>query len=335
MAVSPEVELIEPSFGRPHLFILGAGASRAALPTGDMFGRKIPLMDDLAEVLEVGKLLAKYGIRASDPNFEALYSDLHQSQPGHPVLQELESAVRNYFAGLRLPPEPNIYDYLILSLREKDFIATFNWDPFLLEAAERNARIGSHPHLAFLHGCASLGICDNHRLKAPIPGRCPKCSEKLRPSRLLFPVRDKDYDADPHISGEWSGFEAALQGAYILTIFGFGAPATDAKAFSIMQAAWSKPGVRDLEETEIIDILPRNDLKARWDPFIVRYHYQIRRDFFETMVSSFPRRSCEAFFNRVMLLKIAKANQPPREMNLVDLQNWFRPLIEAENSIAA
>ncbi|MHA1748548.1 MAG: hypothetical protein ACTSXN_02865 [Promethearchaeota archaeon] len=33
---------------------------------------------------------------------------------------------------------PTIYDYLILSLRKKDVIATFNWDPLLVQAAWKN-----------------------------------------------------------------------------------------------------------------------------------------------------------------------------------------------------
>lgn len=299
---------IEPSFGAPHLFILGAGASKAALPSGDKAGNQIPLLDDLEEVLGLTNLLEESGVDIADQNFEAIYSDLHETNPDDPLLSQLEDKVRNYFAQLELPPEPTIYDYLVLSLREKDFIATFNWDPFLLQAATRNVRITKLPRLAFLHGCATLGICDEHYLKGPMPGRCSKCNEPFRPSRLLFPVKDKDYDIDIHISGEWSGLEAALSRAYILTIFGFGAPATDAKAVSIMQDAWSEPGKRDIEETEIIDIKPRDELKEQWDPFIVRSHYQITNDFFNSMVAKFPRRSCEAFFNRTMLLQLSSEN---------------------------
>jgi len=34
-----------------HTFILGAGASRAAFPNGDKFGRALPLMCDFVDVL--------------------------------------------------------------------------------------------------------------------------------------------------------------------------------------------------------------------------------------------------------------------------------------------
>ena len=40
----------------------------------------------------------------------------------------------DYFSSLALPEHPSIYDYLVLGLRPKDVIATFNWDPFLMLA---------------------------------------------------------------------------------------------------------------------------------------------------------------------------------------------------------
>ena len=46
-------------------------------------------------------------------------------------MREIETRVDEYFADLELPGHPTIYDRLVLSLREKDLIATFNWDPFL------------------------------------------------------------------------------------------------------------------------------------------------------------------------------------------------------------
>jgi len=326
---------IEPSSGAPHLFILGAGASRAALPNGDRNGYQLPLLDNLVEVLGLENLLKDRGADGVGANFEAFYSDLHEANPDDPLLYQLEEKVRNYFARLELPSEPTIYDYLVLSLREKDFIATFNWDPFLLQAATRNARIATLPRMAFLHGGATLGICDDDYLKGPLPGTCSKCGNPLRPSRLLFPVKDKDYDVDSHISGEWSGLQAALNSAYIVTIFGFGAPETDAKAVSIMKNAWSETGKRDLEEIEIIDIRPRDELVEKWSPFIVRSHYQVTDDFFNSMVSRFPRRTCEAFFNRTLLLQLSKENPPPRLERLAELQAWFRPLIEDEEQLSA
>ena len=39
------------SISRPHVVILGAGASAAAFPKGDRNGRRLPLMDDLVQVV--------------------------------------------------------------------------------------------------------------------------------------------------------------------------------------------------------------------------------------------------------------------------------------------
>jgi len=55
--VSRNLENIEPSLGSPHLVILGAGASKAALPKGDVNGHEIPLLNELANTLEFDGLL--------------------------------------------------------------------------------------------------------------------------------------------------------------------------------------------------------------------------------------------------------------------------------------
>jgi hypothetical protein len=39
--------------GRPHVYILGAGASYAAFPRGEKTGRKLPLMNNLVEILQL------------------------------------------------------------------------------------------------------------------------------------------------------------------------------------------------------------------------------------------------------------------------------------------
>lgn len=52
-----------------------------------------------------------------------------------------------------LPDSPTIYDFLVLSLTEKDLIVTFNWDPLLVQAICRVQRYTSNiPQVAFLHG---------------------------------------------------------------------------------------------------------------------------------------------------------------------------------------
>lgn len=43
----------------PHVVLLGAGASKAALPNGDRHGRQVPLLGDVATELGVASLFPK------------------------------------------------------------------------------------------------------------------------------------------------------------------------------------------------------------------------------------------------------------------------------------
>src|SRR5438552_18625012 len=103
---------------RPHVVVLGAGASRATCPAGDGTGRILPLMADLVDVLGLRCRLTQWGINPSR-NFEEIFSELHaQGREGQ--IAELQSVVEAYFEGIVLPENPTIYDHLILSLREHD-----------------------------------------------------------------------------------------------------------------------------------------------------------------------------------------------------------------------
>ena len=54
---------------RPHLVILGAGATKAALPNGDKNKKFVPLMCDLITTLELNTLLEKHGVSNEQKNF--------------------------------------------------------------------------------------------------------------------------------------------------------------------------------------------------------------------------------------------------------------------------
>lgn len=45
--------------GSPHVVVLGSGASRAAFLNGDAEGRKVPLMNELIDCLELGSIFNK------------------------------------------------------------------------------------------------------------------------------------------------------------------------------------------------------------------------------------------------------------------------------------
>ena len=68
---------LNPSIGsRPHVVILGAGASKAAMPEGDKFGKKVPLLDELPELEELAPEWKQLISNACPPpgNFESTFS---------------------------------------------------------------------------------------------------------------------------------------------------------------------------------------------------------------------------------------------------------------------
>jgi hypothetical protein len=132
-------EIAHPRPVRPHLVILGAGASRAVFPNGEQSGHRLPLIADFTEIVPVAPILEQSGIDWKGRNFEEIYSLLSEKEEHRAVLRELEEAVFNYFSVLQLPATHTLYDSLILSLRQKDVIATFNWDPCLIEAWQRSS----------------------------------------------------------------------------------------------------------------------------------------------------------------------------------------------------
>jgi hypothetical protein len=152
-------------------------------------------MADFTDIVPVGALLDRAGIEWVGHNFEEIYSQLAETASMSHVLQELESAVYQYFTSLCLPADPTIYDYLVLLLRKKDVIATFNWDPFLIQAIQRNSITRDEvPHLLFLHSNVMAGYCHRHAVHGVAGDDCQLCGEPLSTSRLLFPTRNKNYE---------------------------------------------------------------------------------------------------------------------------------------------
>src|SRR6266567_3528709 len=160
---------------RIHVVVVGAGASLAAFPNGDRNGRKVPIIKNFVEVLALAPLLKANHIPAAYDDFEAIYSDVAADATKAALKKQLEERVYDYFSALELPDEPNLYDHLILSLRAKDVIATFNWDPFLWNAAARNAKFGNPPTLLFLHGNVAIGYCPDCKFIFRRGQHCSDC----------------------------------------------------------------------------------------------------------------------------------------------------------------
>jgi len=326
----PEPELQKIIVGRPHVVLLGAGASRAAFPEGDKNGLKLPLMCDFAEILGLNTVLERLGIDYTGCNFEEVYSGLYGRPEYKEARVEIEDHIRSYFARMEMPEPPALYDHLVLSLREKDVIATFNWDPFLFQACARNYKFAKPPRLIFLHGNVAIGYCATDRIKGPAGGCCSKCGRPFIASPLLYPIKQKDYASDPFINSEWQGLRGALQSAYVFTIFGYSAPQSDVEAIELLEEGWGRAEERELEQIEIIDIRPEGELAKAWKPFINTHHYETTQSFYDSRIGCHPRRSCDAVWRQFMEIEFLKDNPIPVSLPFDAQLRWYQQLVDAE-----
>ena len=311
-------EIKDVKMQRPHLIILGAGASRAAFPNGDKNGKKLPIMNDLIEVVGLQDELKSLSVDFENKNFEGISSELFNQ--GHPeILEKMESKIYKYFSSLELPDSTTLYDHIVLSLREKDIIATFNWDPFLFDACERNYHFAIPPKLFFLHGNVRIGYCIGHKQKGKIGSKCSICGNYYEKSNLLFPIENKNYNKNGYIKAEWDSMIHYMGKAYILTIFGYSAPKTDVEAIDLLKQGWGDVNKRNFEETEIIDIKEEDILVETWKEFIHTHHYQVYNNFYDSIVANHPRRSCEAIWATLMKNTWADKNPIPKDSNFIGL----------------
>ena len=315
-----------------YVVILGAGASIASYMDWGSVGPPLPSMQNLIEKFELKEVIEQFGYNSIGLNFEAFYDEL-SSKGKHPeLLSEIERKTYSYFSHLTLPDKPTIYDYLVLSLREKDIIATFNWDPFLVQAFMRNEVVTKkrRPRLAFLHGNVFIGICEKDRISG-INGRpCSKCGKVFAKSKLLYPVKQKDYNSDIFIKGEWDAIRWYLEKAYFLTIFGYSAPKTDIEARSLLLEVWNKNKSLELAEVEVVDIAEKDAIEKNWEEFFFSHHYMVTENIFNSYLFQQPRRSCDAFAEATLMCRPWHSNPFPRFETLAELQEWVKPLIDEE-----
>jgi len=314
----------------PHVVILGAGASRAACPHGDKNGLELPLMDDLIKILKLDKILDEWKIDYDEKDFELLYDRISKNSNMKELLSIVESKVYDYFSRLQIPDEVTIYDKIILSLRPKDLIATFNWDPFLAQAHKRNRSLRVLPQIVFLHGNVEVGICMQDKGTGFLDDICPCCGSSYEPTKLLYPIT-KNYSEDPFIHSEWTYFEKFLKKAYFITIFGYSAPKTDAEAIRVMKEKWQANPSQELGEIDIIDIKKEEELNKTWEEFFVRQHFSIVDRYEQSYMAHYPRRSCEALAGATLHLTPWRDKPLPNTKSLYKLQKAVQNLIEEED----
>lgn len=86
----------------------------------------------------MSSIIKNINLNTKSNNLEDIYSELYERTDCQVVRELLDNKIREYFSCLEIPDEPNIYDLILLSLRKKDLVATFNWDPLLLQALSKS-----------------------------------------------------------------------------------------------------------------------------------------------------------------------------------------------------
>lgn len=290
-------------------------------------------MNDFVDVVGLKPLLQSMGINP-EGNFEELFSDLWEKGETEKVAR-IQNLIEEYLDGLELPDRPTIYDHLVLSLRKDDLIATFNWDPLLMQAYARNHRAGvSMPVLAFLHGNIRVGYCAKDNVMGWPPAQCRHCGEQFTKPPLLYPIKKKNYSADLFIANEWKRLKRGFANAFMVTIFGYSGPNTDQEAIEAMQQAWGDKNKREMEQVALLIAPSQSEKPVRknWDRFILTGHYEVQKDFYDSWLAKHPRRTGEAWWNQYLEAKFISDNPIPKEMGFSDLWKWFEQFKKAEGN---
>jgi hypothetical protein len=298
----------------------------------------VPVMAELADAVALDELVPRDLHAPIRENFETAYARLAERDPR--IADAVNERIRGYFADFELPEEPGIYDLLLLCLRRKDAIFTFNWDPFLSQARLRLERRGvsALPDMFFLHGNVAVGECIEHRTIGDLHTRCHTCGKDRTPTRLLYPIESKNYQDGTAIEGSWKTVQDGLAHAFWFTVFGYSAPQSDAEARRLLREGWSGQRDRPYEPIEIVDRPGRDpaELHTTWQEFIYRDHRFTPDDFFGSWMARHPRRTFEAYVRQYLCGEWIEENPVPRAIATLDeLIEWFRPLLDAEDSIDA
>ncbi|WP_367317520.1 hypothetical protein ABF162_25405 (plasmid) [Vibrio coralliilyticus] len=123
---------------RPHVVLLGAGASVAAIPRGDKNGMKTSVMDGFLEKLGLSEVITDLNLVTQSDNLEDIYSEIAERDEYADVRSELDTRIRNYFSEFEIPDEPTIYDFLLLSLRKKDSNSNIQLGPSATSGLSKN-----------------------------------------------------------------------------------------------------------------------------------------------------------------------------------------------------
>ena len=104
-----------------------------------------------------------------------------------------------------------------------------------------------------------------------------------------------------------------------------------------MNEAYGTSLEREMEQFEIIDIAPDEFLRQKWNGFIHTHHYNTTNSYFNSSLAQNPRRTSESFFHHYQPISPGEMFREPNPVptnfkTLKELQDWHRPLIQAEES---
>ena len=178
------------------------------------------------------------------------------------------------------------------------------------------------------HGNVRIGYCERDKKHGSAGRPCTKCIEPYKDTPLLYPIRQKDYDKEPFVKAQWTIALRGLKQASVLTVFGYSAPKTDIAALKLVKNAWENNRLRGIAEVEFIvgpDAVPE-DVRKAWEPVIGANHYRVFGHFSESSIAHYPRRTGEAYYERLVTGRPVKANPVPGDLGLERLWEWMQRL---------
>ena len=105
---------------RPHLVIIGAGATIDTIPNGDKNGKCSSVMAGFIETLGFTDIIKRANLNIESDNLEDVYSALAEHQSCNSIRLDIENTILNYFNALELPDSITKYS-LILSIMAHSF----------------------------------------------------------------------------------------------------------------------------------------------------------------------------------------------------------------------
>ncbi len=149
-----------------------------------------------------------------------------------------------------------------------------------------------------------------------------------RPSKLLYPITEKNYASDELIADQWDRFRFNLSRAAVVTVFGYSAPSSDAEAMDSIRGAWGTPEERQLEQFEIIDIRPEAEVLHSWEGLIHSHHYEVVDDYFDSWLAKHPLRSVDQYVEQFLEAQFIEDAPLARDVGFDELWAQVKALRE-------